>query len=287
MSLDLKHLRAFCVLAEECHFGRAAHRLHTSQPVISRTLREMEIELGTRLVDRSARKVELTRAGRAFLGSAREALRNVETAVRAAQTGVGDGIERISLGLMIGCAHPVVGQLIADFRAANPSATVTITSVNERALGTSLIDGTLDAAVAYDECVPPGLHRQPLFKEPLDVLVAVEHPFAALETIAPSLLGTVPLILPDRRSHPLIYERFRTHLTTHGVEPDFAIDVDEMAQLYALVSAGAAVGAAPLAQSFSNPGIVRVPQNPRFDVGFSLVWSRFTQAVQALLTKLG
>ncbi|MEM7696751.1 MAG: LysR substrate-binding domain-containing protein [Pseudomonadota bacterium] len=153
--------------------------------------------------------MELTRAGHAFLGSAREALRNVETAVRAAQTGVGDGIERLSLGGMIGSVHPVVGQRVADFRAANPSATVTMISANERALGTSPIEGTLDAAVAYKECVPPGLHRQPLFKEPLDGLVATGHPFAAFDTIAPSQLGTVPLILPDRRSHPLIYARFR------------------------------------------------------------------------------
>ena len=169
----------------------------------------METELGTRLMERSARKVALTRAGREFLTSAREALRNVDIAVRAAQIGAGEGIGSLSIGLMIGAAHPVVGRMVAAFRAANPSATVTLTSIDERALGTSLIEDKLDCAVSYDDCVPQGLHSLPLFEKPLDVVLAPDHPLAQHETIAPDALGRVPLILPDRAGHPIIYERFR------------------------------------------------------------------------------
>lgn len=288
--MEIRHLRTFAVLAEERHFGRAANRLHTSQPVVSRTLRDMETELGTKLLERSARKVELTRAGREFLHSAREALRHVETAVRVAQTGAGDGIERVTIGAMIGAAQPIVGRLVAAFRAANPSATATIVSVDERTLGSSLIEQRLDAAVCWDECVPQGLSHLPLARKALDVLVPEGHPLAAQETITPAQLAAVPLVLPDRAGHPLLYERYRAHVGAHlddGREPDFAVNVEDFAQLLAMVAGGVAVGVAPVPDGLAHRGIVRRPQDPEYPICFDLVWARMTPAVRALTEALG
>ena len=85
--MDVRHLRTFAMLAEELHFGRTALRLNTSQPVVSRTVKELERDVGVTLVERSARRVSLTRAGRLFLARARTALENIAAGTREARSG--------------------------------------------------------------------------------------------------------------------------------------------------------------------------------------------------------
>lgn len=81
--LDPRLLRSFLVLAEELHFGRAAERLHTAQPALTQQLQRLERQVGSRLLDRSSRAVELTAAGRAMLEPARAAVRAAGEAERA------------------------------------------------------------------------------------------------------------------------------------------------------------------------------------------------------------
>jgi DNA-binding transcriptional LysR family regulator len=79
----------FIAVAEELHFSRAADRLHLDQPTLSRNIRRLEQRLAVKLLDRTNRRVELTAAGQAFLGKAREAIEAADSAVRAARTAAG------------------------------------------------------------------------------------------------------------------------------------------------------------------------------------------------------
>lgn len=182
--MEFRHFKTLIAIAEERHFSRAAARLNTSQPVVSRTLRDMELRLGVKLVERSARSVELTRAGEEFYASALQSVRHFDTAVRAAKSGTGEGLTRLSLGIMIGAAHPVVGRIVARFRDRNPSAAVNVVSSTERSLGTDLADGRIDAGVFFETSIPAGLQRCSLEDIPLDVLLPADHPLTGCDAVS-------------------------------------------------------------------------------------------------------
>lgn len=91
--MELRQLAGFVAVAEERNFGRAAGRLYVTQPALSRLVKKLELELGVALFDRSTHHVELTPAGHAFLGRAREVLAHAEEAAEAARQ-AGDDEER-------------------------------------------------------------------------------------------------------------------------------------------------------------------------------------------------
>ena len=281
--MEIKHLRTFCVLADELHFGRAAHRLHTAQPVISKRLREMEDELGARLLNRSARKVSLTRAGRAFLASARQALHHMDTAVRAARTGTEDGIERLTLGLMIGAALPAVGRMIARFQAANPLAEIEIVQVTERDLSTQLSSGKIDAAVCWDASVPSGLNTSTVATVPLYVLLPAGHPLEACSVISRGDLRGLGVIMPGRTDQPVIWERYRQSTLERGYEPEVLMKVATTVDMLAMVAGGVGIGLSPLPAGISYPGIAIRPQDPPYDLIYVLAWTAMSPTVKALL----
>src|SRR5918998_1871485 len=95
-AIELRHLRAFVAVAEELNFGRAADRLHISQPALSRQIRALERLLGCELLRRSTHRVELTLAGEALLDRSRPLLSDVDAAVSAARSVGGELVGRIA-----------------------------------------------------------------------------------------------------------------------------------------------------------------------------------------------
>ena len=284
--MDLRQMRIFSVLAEELHFGRTAHRLHTVQPVISKAIKDMEAEVGTRLVERSSRKVELTRAGRAFLASAEAALQHADIAIRAARTSTENGIERLTLGLPIGAAQPAAGKIVARFQAANPVAEVSVIEIDEAGLGRALAGGGIDAAIAWDRSVPAGLHARQAFEVEMKVLLPESHPLAAQDAIRTPQLDGLPVIMPARAKQPILTETYRAYCEAEGVAPSSTLEVSTTADLFAMVAGGAGVGHAPMPDGLAYPGIAILPQSPPFILKYDLVWARETDAVAALVEQL-
>ena len=285
--MDVKHLRTFVVLAEELHFGRTALRLHTAQPVVSKRLKEMEDELGVTLVERSARKIALTRAGRAFLASARQSIFHLDSAVRAAQSGEQDGVERLVLGLMVGAALPRLGAVIAGFRTLNPLADVELTQVTERNLSSELSSGRVDAAVCWDASVPSGLSTMPVATTPLKVLLPSGHPLEAHDPLTPSLLKGHGVIMPGRFDQPVVWERYRQLCEAQGFEPLVLMKVSTTADLLAMVAGGVGIGLSPVPEGLHYPGISIRNQSPAYDLQYVLTWTTMSPAVKALVRFVG
>lgn len=281
--MELRHFRIFTVLAEELHFGRAAHRLNTVQPVISKTLRDIETEVGTGLIEQSSRKATLTPAGRAFLASAQTALHHADVAVRAARSSTLDGVESLRLGLTIGAAQPRVGKLVAAFKQANPVATVEILEVDETTLGQALSHETVDAVIAWDQSVPSGLSSHFIDEVPMSMLLPTGHPLSERTSLGLTNIEGLEIVLPSRAKQPVLFETYKTYCVSHDIELIVAAEAATTADLLALVAGGIGIGHAPVPMGMTYPGIVIIPQRPSFSLRFNLVWSRSSPVVEELV----
>src|SRR5689334_14606233 len=145
--IDVKGLRSFVVVAEEASFTRAAARVHVAQPGVSAQVRRLESELGQRLLDRSGRSVRLTEAGAAVLPFARAALDAVAGARLAVDELAGLVRGQVTVGMVSGCALPVLAELLAGFHKQYPGVAISLTEDTSDRLAAKLGDGRLDLAL--------------------------------------------------------------------------------------------------------------------------------------------
>ena len=149
--MELRHLRCFVVLAEELHFTRAAERLHIEQSPLSRTIKELEDELGVLLFDRDRRGTRLTPAGEVFLVDVRRVLSTLELArenVKAVSSGY-LGILRIAVPS--GYIDPRLSTFLARCREEDPAVEIRLT---EAAL-TEQLRGLRSGTSIWGLRVPP------------------------------------------------------------------------------------------------------------------------------------
>ncbi|WP_055588854.1 LysR family transcriptional regulator [Streptacidiphilus griseoplanus] len=180
MDVDLRKLRYFVAVAEECHFGRAAERLHISQPVLSRQIRALEQELHAELFRRDRRSTELTAAGLQLLEDARPLLAAARALQhRARQAALGTAV--LTVGFMPGIT---VTAAVRSFSARHPELRVEVvrTSWDDQVEGVH--DGRLDVSYVRLPVNRRGLRLRPLFSEPRVAVLPAGHRLADRASIA-------------------------------------------------------------------------------------------------------
>ncbi len=200
--MELRHLRYFVAVAEEGSVTVAAEqRLHTAQPSLSRQIRDLEQEVGTPLMMRGSRGIELTAAGRAFLDHARLALSQAEAAIEAARRAAEPADATLVVGFLTGHEMEWLAPLMALLRAELPTTAVTIVSRQSPELAAGLMGGRIDFAFLRPEAGASGLVYRLLRREPLVVVLRVDHALAEREVIAPrDLVGQVLVGVPKSNS---------------------------------------------------------------------------------------
>jgi LysR family transcriptional regulator, hca operon transcriptional activator len=188
--LELRHLKYFVAVAEAGSMTVAAtQKLHTAQPSLSRQLRDLEYEVGTPLMTRGARGIELTAAGRAFLDHARLALSQVDAAVLAARRAAQPPKATFALGFLTGQEMDWLPEAMHVLRDELPKLDVTVSSQFSPDLAKALLSGTLDAAFLRPEQGTDDLVFRVVVDEPLVVVLPSDHPLAPRKTIDPSTLA--------------------------------------------------------------------------------------------------
>lgn len=233
--MELRHLRYFIAVAETGSLTVAAgQRLHTSQPSLSRQIRDLEYEVGAELLTRSARGVELTAAGKAFLDHARLALAQVDAATEAARRASGTSRKVFALGFLTGEEMNWLPRAMHILRDELPNIDVTVSSHYSPDLADSLARGKLDLAFLRAE--PDfDLAYQVVSQEKLVVLMPSDHRLTARKTIRPKDFIGEPFIVASNKARVLrgVIDRY-----LEAVGLDIAPDhgVDNLAMAMSLVA---------------------------------------------------
>src|ERR1700760_4290004 len=184
--MELRHLRYFIAVAEEGSLLQAAERrLHTAQPSLSRQIRDLEMELGVKLLERKARGIELTAAGRVFLDHARLALMQIEIACEAARNTERPHKPGFGLGFLPGQEVIWLSEALRILREEAPDVDVTITTKSSPELANALMQGEIDMALLRRETRTAGLDFRFLVKEPLVAILPARHRLARHKTVRP------------------------------------------------------------------------------------------------------
>ncbi|CAM02357.1 LysR family transcriptional regulator [Saccharopolyspora erythraea NRRL 2338] len=256
--MELRQLEYFVAVAEECHFTRAAKRLHVAQSGLSASIRSLERELGARLFHRTTRNVTLTAAGHALLHEARRALCAVDSARDAVAAVRGLLRGELSIGTLQ-CLHVVdLPPVLAGFVTAHPGIEVRLRQGGSGDLAEQVRAGRLDLAFAVRPArCPDGVLVHSLDTEPLVLACAGDHPMAERDRVDPRELGEQPFVdfHPDWGTRDVV-DRV---LAETGVERRVALEVTDVHSLLELVACGLGIALVPRSFSAKNGQVRFVP----------------------------
>ncbi|WP_017588339.1 LysR family transcriptional regulator [Nocardiopsis ganjiahuensis] len=176
--LTLDQARAFVAVAEELHFGRAAARLHMTQPPLSRQIQKLEKTLGVTLLLREPRGVSLTAAGKAFRDECHQLLELADRAPRRAQLIASGQVGLIRLGYTAASGFSVLGAVLARIKEAVPGVAVELHEMVTSHQLEGLRNGAIDVGLARPPFDLEDVDSAPLLTEPLVVAVPAGHRFA-------------------------------------------------------------------------------------------------------------
>ncbi len=200
--MDIQTLQAFIAVADTNSFSQAAMRLHLTQPAVSKRIAALETSLDVRLFDRIGRNIQLTEAGRTLLPRARRILLELEDSRRAlSRLGT-----QVSGPLCIGTSHHIglhrLPPLLRKYCRRYPLVELDIAFLASESACEAVEHGELELAViTLPNAPPPALRSQPLWIDPLAVVVAQDHPLAQRTQIEAAELGREPCILPPANTY--------------------------------------------------------------------------------------
>jgi DNA-binding transcriptional LysR family regulator len=241
---SLDQVSAFVAVAEELHFGRAAERLNMTQPPLSRQIQKLERSVGAKLLERDNRRVELTEAGRAFLGEARRLLALVDTAGDLARRVDEGAVGTLRLGFTAISAIGMLGPLLHRLSDELPGVDVIL---HERATGgqvDGLLRGELDLGLARPPFDAEAFNSRVVFREPLCAAVPSSHRLASAgRPLSPADFSNERIISYSPTQARYFHERTVRFLA--NAHPRIDQHVQQVLTVVLLVAAGRGVALVP------------------------------------------
>lgn len=243
--MEIKHLRSFVTLAEELHFGRAARRLSIVQPALSMQIKLLEEELGVSLFERNRHSVALTEVGAIFLPEARATLHQAAHAADIARASGRGEIGRVRLGFVSSVLPQLLPTLIRTLHERFPRIELQLKDMSGPEQAAALKNAQLDFGLMRLPAVIPGIQTLEVLRETFLVAFPSDHPLATRETLHPSDLADIPLLILARRYAPGFHDGLMQALAAQGTQLQIGAELGEFTTMLALVSAGLGVGLLP------------------------------------------
>ena len=260
MNIELRQLRYFVAVAEENHFGRAAARLHMTQPPLSQAIQSLEAALGIALFQRTKRSVALTPAGAALLPEARRILQQTSALPDLARRAASGESGLLSLSFVSTADYSVLPPLLREFRERYPQVQIDLREATTDVQLEDLMQSRIDAGLL----IPP-LHDKA--KSELDYMTVLSEPLVlaapqglkalrGARAVALKTVTDMPLIIFPRRIAPAFHDTIVGCFREAGLTPRIGQEAIQMQTIVGLVSAGMGIALVP--QSVSNlqrPGV--------------------------------
>jgi DNA-binding transcriptional LysR family regulator len=238
--MELKTLRYFSVLAEELHFGRAARRLHISQPPLSLQIMKLERELGTLLLHRSKRQVELTAAGEVFLEHVTGILSSVTEGENAARRAARGEIGRLDIAFFLGATYTLLPRILRRFRAENPTVKLGLQDMELPQVLDAVISGAADVGFLRPPATDPAVSAEVLLREPFIAAIPESNKLSKKRQLRLADLADEPFVM-FAPSRSVLYSQIMHGCHEAGFHPNVVQEARRPETLVGLVGAGAGI----------------------------------------------
>ncbi|WP_424860263.1 LysR family transcriptional regulator [Streptomyces sp. MMS24-I29] len=242
--IELRHLRYFLAVAEELHFGRAAHRLSIAQPALSQQIRQLEKMVGVELFRRTSRSVRLTDAGATFHPRARDLLGRLTADLdEAGRVGRGEA-GRLDVAFITSAAA-IISERLREFSRRRPDVQIKLHDGFTVDVLAALERGTADVGIVRDAEERDDIDLSLLTTERFVAVLPAEHPAARGSHVQATALATDPLVLFPRTAGAQAFDMNTQPLRDVGVDVRIAQECSNWHTIIMLVAAGLGVTIAP------------------------------------------
>jgi DNA-binding transcriptional LysR family regulator len=270
--MELRHLRYFVCVAEEQNIGRAALRLHISQPPLTRQIQQLEEMLDAQLFRRTSRGVALTDAGRVLYDDAVKILAMADRASERARKASQGLLGRVDVAIFGSGIFGAIPLLLRRFRESHPEVNIVLHNMTKEEQLDALRHQRITLAFNRLMRPVPGLVSETLLTEPLYVAMPSGHKLSARTAVRVAELEHQPMVLFPTGSRPSFIDRVQQMCRESGFAPTVAQEVGDVVHAVALVATGFGTCLVPhSATSMHVPGVVYRPlhlatRSPRVDL---------------------
>jgi DNA-binding transcriptional LysR family regulator len=274
--IDLRQLRYFQAVAEELHFGRAAARLAIAQPALSRQIQQVEAELGTPLLRRTQRRVELLPAGALLLERSRAIQQELARTLNdVRRTGAGE-LGRLALGFIHSSTYGLLPSIVGRFRELYPGIELELHEMPITVQHTALLRGTIDIGLLRVQPGPAELEVATILPDPFVLALPDSHPLAGRSRVRLRSVADDPFVMFAEQSAPLLSDRVQAMCRQAGFTPNVVQHATQIHTVVGLVGAGLGVAVVPASGRNLHPRQVRFVQiaDRTEPVHLALAWRR-------------
>lgn len=239
--VELRQLRSFVITAEELHVGRAAARLHLTQPSLSRQIAALERDVGAPLFTRVRRRFGLTPAGEIFLGAAREIVHRADDAAEQARRAHRGELGTLRLRFVQSATFQLLPRLLGAFRAALPDVVLDVETMTTLGQVAALRAGRIDVGLLRPPISEPTLTTRVVSRDPLVAALPAGHRLANRRRLPLTALAEEPFVLYKRSWGPSVQDAIVGHCLSAGFSPRIIQEAGDVQTIVSLVSAGLGV----------------------------------------------
>lgn len=238
--MELRHLRYFIAVAEELNFSKAALRLYTAQPSLSQQIKDLEEDVGVKLLNRTKRKVELTEEGAVFLEQARLTLAQADKAIAMARQVSKAKQQLLRIGFVPVAEIKIFPYILPNLRVQNPDLKIKLLSLNNADQTLLLQKGEIDIAFTRQSLQSDEIESKFVLREPLIFLLPKNHPLAKYERIPVKVLNGIDFIIPAVEQSKILHNIILEFAKQHNIEFNIVQKADNI--LFNINSIGIGLG---------------------------------------------